>query len=260
MPRYGLKLGIGEEALGTEAARIWTRGGGFDFLELYVPLSTDCGVVRLWDWYDGPLVLHAPHSVGGFNFADPKLRDSNRSMLHRLADMTSAMQPRWVVFHPGYNGDEAELFLQAEWLRTNLPDLHAVALLENKPLVALDGLRCLGASPGDMRRLLGETGCGFCLDVRHATAFAASAGRNWLEVVAEFGELSPSLWHAADGRTGDLVDSHDHFGAGNIDWRRLAPLLNADSMVTIECSKESEAELRDFLEDARYLRMAFESA
>ncbi len=257
MPLYGLKLGIGETTLARTAEALW-RQRKFDFLELYLPLTARVEDAALWTWCDGEIILHAPHSVGGFNFASASLRNSNRAMLEKLAALVHAMRPLRVVFHPGYDGTESECLRQIEALRKEWPELHRVMLLENKPLTALDGLLCLGASPVDMRHLLDEAECGFCFDVRHAIAYAANAGLPWLDTVREFAQFIPAICHVADGNIEEYVDSHLHFGEGNIDWNVVGELLSFDTRVTIECKKDPAANLNDFLEDLAWLKAAWE--
>ncbi len=253
MPSYGLKLGIGEAVLARMAAELWLRRQ-FDFLELYIPLSARVEDAALWMWYDGVLFLHAPHSEGGFNFASASLQDSNRAVLEKITVFVQVMNPLRVIFHPGYDGSESECLRQIKDLRKKWPGLHQVMLLENKPRNALDGLTCLGASPADMKRLLDETNCGFCFDVRHAIAYAASAGLSWFDVIREFAQFAPMLWHAADGNLEDPLDSHLHFGDGNIDWSIIGTLLRSDTRVTIECKKKSAVNLDDFQKDSAWLR------
>ena len=256
MPRYGLKLGIGETALADAAASLW-RSGEFDFLELYIPKSTRIEEAGSWEWYDGPLILHGPHGADGFNFAAADLRDSNRAVLRLLDSLRKAMQPSRLILHPGWDGPESEFIRQIAWFRETLPALYGLLRLENKPLSAPGGRTCLGASPQDMARLLMVSGAGFCLDFRHAAAYAADVGRDWLDAADEFLRLRPDLFHIADGNVGERFDSHRHFGEGDIDWRQLVPLVEPEALLTIECRKDPALRLADFLRDRNYLCRLF---
>lgn len=255
MAVFGLKLGIHESRLAARAETLW-RSGSYAFLELYIPADADAGATANWSWYDGPLVLHAPHSGGGFNFSRPEKADSNRRAVELVDMVREALSPEMAVFHPGLDGSEAESLRQIEALRRDFPDLHQILLLENKPYWGLDGERCLGASPSDMAGLLRRADCGFCLDVRHAFAYAAAAGLPWRGVVEELAALEPALWHAADGCSESLVDSHMHIGDGNMPWREIAGFWNDGTPVTIECRKDPDGDLGDFLDDARRLRIS----
>lgn len=170
------------------------------------------------------------------------------------------MNPAMIVFHPGLDGDIKETFRQVAALRREYPKLHRIMLLENKPRLGLGDEHCLGSSPEEMRTLLAETGCGFCLDVRHAFAYAAWAGRKWWVVIEEFVRLEPCLWHAADGIADSKTDSHDHIGDGTMPWESLALFWNNESFVTLECVKETMVMLKDFQGDLDLLRRRTEKS
>ena len=255
MTKFGLKLGIGETAL-IPAAQKLRRHDGYDFLELYVPMTSVPSDAENWRWYDGLLVLHAPHALGGFNFAKAEMETGNFRCLESLETLRASMSPGMIVFHPGLDGDIGETFRQIKRMREEFPGLHRIALLENKPKVGLNGEECLGASPEEIQEMLGETGCGFCLDVRHAFAYAAWAREDGLDVVKRFAKLSPRLWHAADGMSASAIDSHDHIGEGDIPWGALAAHWGANAMVTLECKKDADRLLDDFVSDRGRLREA----
>jgi sugar phosphate isomerase/epimerase len=253
LPIFGLKLGLHEAKLAVAAREIWD-GGVYGFLELYVPLDADPEDASHWAWFDGPLVLHAPHAFGGFNFASRELAAGNSRCLAKLDELHRRMRPKFMVFHPGLDGEKGEMFRQIGELAKNHPDLHRLMLIENKPRLGLRGEICLGASPGEMREILSGTGCGFCLDVRHALAYAAWAGLDWCGVVRDFAAISPRLWHAADGRMADRTDSHLHIGDGDLPWAQIGAFWSHDAMVTLECAKEPSLCLSDFSADLTRLK------
>lgn len=253
MPQFGLKLGIGEVPLIPAAQRLW-KEGRYDFLELYVPIGAKPLDAENWTWYDGILVLHAPHAAGGFNFAQAGMRESNLRCLETLERLRQRMSPAMMVFHPGLDGDIGEMFRQIDMVRVEFPGLHRVMLMENKPHFGLRGEICLGASASEMHEILDATGCGFCLDVRHAVAYAAWAERDWRDALGELAALEPRLWHVADGALADRVDSHNHIGEGNLPWREIAAFWNEKTLVTVECEKSPAMRLNDFLTDLRHLR------
>lgn len=253
MPRFGLKLGIGESTLARTAETLW-RSRGFDFLELFIPLDASADHAANWRWYDGVLALHAPHAAGGFNFAQREKEATNFRFLPGLEEIRHRLHPAIVVFHPGLNGSVAETLRQIEGLARAYPELHRCMALENKPRRGMNGEACLGASPREISELLGHAGCGFCLDVRHACAYAAADGVYWRDALCDFASLNPCLWHAADGNTEDVHDSHDHIGEGRIPWALVAPFWRKETLVTIECEKRPDNKLRDFLDDTERLR------
>jgi endonuclease IV len=259
MPQFGLKLGVHEKDLASVVEILW-REKCFDFLELYVPYDVEPESSALWEWYDGVLVLHAPHAAGGFNFAKYEMAAGNAGGVARMEALRERMMPGMVVFHPGLDGEIEDLFRQIADLKCEYPDLHRVMLLENKPRLGLGGEHCLGSSPEEMRRILAETGCGFCLDVRHAFAYAAWAGLEWRGVIGGFAEIKPRLWHAADGDVTSHIDSHGHIGEGTMPWEEISEFWNDLSLITIECIKAREKKLKDFLQDIALLHRRTERA
>jgi endonuclease IV len=259
LPQFGLKLGVGETVLARRAEILW-RKKQIDFFELYIPRDVESGSAEFWRWYNGVLVFHAPHAFGGFNFAQSGMVAENAAILVGIEALREKMNPGMVIFHPGLNGNIKELFRQVAGVRQEYPDLHSIMLMENKPRIGLNGEKCLGSSPAEMRNILSETGCGFCCDVRHAFAYAAWAGREWHEVLAEFAELEPRLWHVADGDMDSHVDSHKHIGDGSMPWEKIGGFWTGDAMVTIECAKVQNEMLKDFLQDVALLRRRTEQA
>lgn len=253
MPRFGLKLGLHEKEFAVVAETL-SREKRFDFLELYVPRDAKPEYAALWRWYDGVLVLHAPHAMGGFNFARREMAADNIKTLETLDALREAMNPAMAVFHPGLDGDAEEMFRQVAALRRERPELHRIMILENKPRLGLNGEHCLGSSPTEMREILAAAECGFCLDIRHALAYAAWAGLEWRNVLNDFAELAPRLWHAADGDIHGVIDSHGHIGDGTVPWEEISGLWSKESLVTIECAKAASEALGDFQRDIGLLR------
>lgn len=253
MPRFGLKLGVHEKELAAVAKTLWQEKQ-FDFLELYVLKNARVDQAEFWNWYDGVLVLHAPHSAGGFNFARSEMAADNAKTLELLDAFREQMNPAMMVFHSGADGDIEETFRQVAALRREYPELHSVMLLENKPRLGLNGEYCLGSSSEEMRKILTETECGFCLDVRHAFAYAAWAGLEWRGIIEDFAALKPRLWHAADGGINSNVDSHNHIGEGTMPWEEIGAFWDENFLVTIECAKTQSEILKDFQQDIHLLR------
>ena len=250
--KLGLKLGVNEHALLDAAQELWASKQ-FDFLELYIPIDSSATDAKNWQWYDGQIILHAPHAYGGFNFAIPQLEASNLNALRLLDSFRSDLSPDKIIFHPGLEGQQSEAFRQIDLLRQKFPELHALMLIENKPALGLNGEVCLGASPKEIGAYLAHADCGFCLDIRHAVAYARWADESWRETLACFMQLNPTLWHAADGLISDYKDSHEHIGDGDIPWSEVVKLWSDETYVTIECKKESSQNLADFVIDCQRL-------
>ncbi len=127
------------------------------------------------------------------------------------------------------------------------------ALVENKPALGMNREICLGASVEQMKRVLEETGLGFCFDLGHAICYAAFAEKPWEHVVDQFLALDPSMFHVCDGRYAS-TDVHLHFGGGDLDLAAIVKRMPADARVTIETPKDSLEHLDDFVEDVAVFR------
>jgi len=255
-PLFGLKLGIGEAEQARRAAILWNNHK-YDFLELYIHSYAKPEDAALWFWYEGFLVLHGPHSGSGFNFASHDKAEANMRAVELVDAIRRRLLPDIVIFHPGLDGEMSEALRQIGLVRKNFPDLHEIMLLENKPAIGLDGEICLGASPEEIKMMLGETGCGFCLDVRHAFAYAAANNLSGIEVLKEMVQLRPRLWHVADGLVDSPLDSHLHIGEGDMPLRDISLFWSLNTLVTIECQKNPNENLVDFLKDITLLKDFF---
>lgn len=253
MAKFSLKLGVGESSLSAVAETMW-KNNGFDFLELYVPHDARPEYADIWGWYDGTLVLHAPHATGGFNFSKRKMAESNQAILQRVDILRRKLSPGMIIFHPGLGGDIMETFRQVDGMTDKYPELRRLMILENKPRMGPTDEFGLIPSPEEFRAAIERLECGFCFDVRHACAYAASASRDWRDVVAAFVELKPCLWHVADGLLTDTLDSHLHIYDGDMPWEFFAGLWSQQTLITVECKKDPVLCLQDFAQDIAKLR------
>ena len=137
------------------------------------------------------------------------------------------------------------------------------ALLENKPAVPLPNdasvRTCRGATAAEIGFILGEAGCGFCLDVGHAVCAANSQGLEPYAYVAELARrFAPAMFHLSDvADMSSRYDAHPHLGTGALDIPRLVrTVFPPDAAISIETVKDSPADLDDFVHDARSLRNA----
>ncbi|MCK5845265.1 MAG: TIM barrel protein, partial [Victivallales bacterium] len=221
--RIGLKLWSLDVELIDKAAEL-AKNGVFDFLELYVAMGS-FETLDEWRRWNGATVLHAAHSHGGLNMALPNVLDAERRYFDELDAFRIAMNSKNVVFHPGVNGRKEDATANFAEVRTMFPELGAAALLENKPLLGLNGEICVGASPEDVGWIVGQAEIGVCLDFGHAIAAANSLRLDWRVMIEKFLALNPVLFHLSDGYRDAEMDSHLNLSAGDYPIAEIAAML-----------------------------------
>ena len=250
--KLGLKLWSSNTEFYLPEAKRLHREGVFHYLELFaVPGTID--TLAEWKAFDVPYVIHSPHFAAGFNLAKPSMREANLEMYAQTRKFADALGASRIIFHGGINGSADELIRQLSALK------EPRALLENKPMLPLpricpDG-ECRGFAPGEVARVMRETGCGFCLDFGHAVAAASPQGKDPYSYISEFLALRPDMYHLSDVE--DIKspwDSHEHLGAGMLDIKRLLGQIPEGSMISIETKKDFKDSLEDFRKDAQWLR------
>ena len=257
MRRLGLKLWSTNVGCYLREAERLHGEGVCDYIELFVvPQSMETlpagGGVRSRS--SVPFVVHNAHSAAGFNLADPSCEARNREIYAQTRAFADELGAEHVIFHGGIGGDIGEVARQLAALD------EPRALLENKPLRPLPGMRfegeCRGARYEEVAFVLKAAGCGFCLDVGHAVCAANSLGEEPYSYVERLAGLGPAMFHLSDvADMGSQYDAHPHLGAGRLDVRRLAErVFPARAAITIETVKDSETDLEDFRRDAEWLR------
>ncbi|MBO0767714.1 MAG: sugar phosphate isomerase/epimerase [Solirubrobacterales bacterium] len=185
------------------------------------------------------LVLHAPGDLmAGARAADATLRGA--------LDYAAMARAELIVYHgrrvpPGASGATTRLAAETRSLRRLLKRAAAAGVriaIENlAPLYP--GMDLVSHDPLAVYRLVQELDspfAGMCLDIGHANVVAGLRGLDVVELIAPVLDRV-CLFHLHDNfgasteRSGSLeplrLDLHLAPGAGNVPWRRLAPLLAA---------------------------------
>ncbi len=226
----------------------------FDYVELYIDPDSAKDCLSKWTGKEFPFILHAPHSYSGLNFSQQEGDTENQRMIKEVETFRIALNPKYVIFHPGIQGSDNEAIRQINNIKKEFPALFNLALIENKPKVGLKGEVCLGASPEEIERIIGETGLGFCLDIGHAICYAAWAQIGWEKVVNQFMKLGPKVYHLSDGNINSYTDSHLHYGDGNFELNKIIKLIPSEIYVSVETDKDPKLNLKDFERDVNYLK------
>ncbi len=256
MHKLGLKLWSSNSFYIKPATDLY-RDGIFDYVELFVVPGSTNACLKKWEKVKFPLLLHAPHSYMGLNFSLLEYEPQSRALLKEVEDFRIALNPRYIIFHPGIEGALEESIRQINVLKNEYQKLFDISLIENKPKIGLKDEICVGASPEEIGKVLKETGLGFCLDIGHVICYAAWKKSDWEKIVEDFIKLSPKMFHLSDGDIDSRTDRHCHFGEGNFDLSRIVELLPSGAYVTIETEKNSKNDLNDFKSDALFLQNFF---
>ena len=222
--------------------------GSMDRLPAWESLRRGCGL---------QFVIHNAHSAQGFNLAKAECAARNREIYDETRRYADALGAGRIIFHGGTDGEIGETVRQLKSLGERR------ALIENKPFVPLPnpvGAKiCRGATAAELERVVGETGCGFCLDIGHAVCAANSQGLEPYAYVAELNErLRPAMFHLSDVvDMSSPYDAHPHLGTGRLDLCRLCrEVFSPTAAISIETVRDSMTDLEDFRRDAAYLRAA----
>ncbi len=252
MPKIGLKLWSTNVQYIPVARALFVRKV-FDYIELFVvPGSIE--TIPQWKALGILYVLHAPHSAVGLNPAKPELRNMNIELVRQVDTFFSALNPEFVIFHPGIDGNLKESISQFCFFGERFPSMYQKVVIENNPQIGVNDERCLGASPEEIRLLCEGARCWFCLDFGHAICYAAAFRQSWKSVVNDFLKYAPVIFHISDGDVMGVKDQHEHLGDGNYNLEWIIGRLPKDSLLTVETRKDSEVYLNDFEQDVIYLR------
>jgi deoxyribonuclease IV len=245
--KIGLKLWSTNRHYIRQALDLYNQGR-FSYIELFVePHSED--FLNEWKSLRIPFVLHAPTSYTGLNFSDSRFFETNVSLVSAVAMYSCVLNPNYVIFHPGILGTIEETIRQINSMKRRFPQVFNVGLIENKPKVGLKDERCIGYAPPQIKRLMNDTGMGFCLDFGHAICAAAAERCFWKEYIDSFIELYPQLFHLSDGHVSSVKDEHLHLKEGDFDIPWIVSRIPEDGMVSLETRKDSLKDLNDFRND-----------
>lgn len=257
MEKERIKLGLklwSENLYYAELAEALYKERYCDYIELYVVPGTVKDRLSVWKALEIPFIIHAPHNAHGFNLADRAKKEYNKKLFNETKRFADELSAPYIIVHPGVLGDREEVKTQ----------LAAIAdkrmLIENKPYRTMDmaGI-CAGHSPHDVASYVKACSGGFCFDVAHAVAYAASMKKDYFEVIGEFLEIGPKVLHISGFDHRLEMDDHLHLKDGNADLAGVISLLKRSGagFCTIETPKISKEDLDDFKEDVRFLKDLF---
>ena len=248
MFRYGLKLFSTNANYVAEAVRLY-KENIYDYIELYTEPNSYKKFIQLWKNLEIPYVIHAPHFRNGLNLAKAGHAENNIVLLKETQAFADALSAETIIVHPGIAGDIHETSRQLN----NINDCRII--IENKPYYALnDDLVCNGSSPEEIKKIIEETGSGFCFDIGHAIYSANAIKVDPWKYINMFLDLKPKMFHLTDGDFNSVYDKHDHFGKGSFDLKKIISYIPSKTIITLEIEKKYKDNLKDFEQDVLYLK------
>lgn len=268
--KLGLKLWSINTDYYLEEAKKLFKQNVYDYIELYIiPDSTSS--LKQWkklkSEFNIPFAIHAPHSVHGVNLANKDYEKINMKIFTQVKEFSKELDSLYVVIHSGTEGSIEETIRQLNIIKpTNM-------LIENKPYIGpLDNKeRCVGCTIEEIKKVINNVNCGFCLDLGHAictynslkkidsqNSFTRPYNFSPYEFINEFNKLNPACYHLSDNYIETEIDNHMHFGKGNYDLNKFFDIINVDKYIAIETEKNSKRNLNDFIQDSIFIKKLYE--
>jgi deoxyribonuclease IV len=246
--RIGLKLFTTNNAQIPLARELYAKGC-FDFIELYVIPNTYAGTIHDWKQIDIPVVIHAPHSIHGFNLAQSEKGASNNEMFQEVQMVADSLSATIIIVHGGNNGSLEETIRQLRLLNDRR------IILENKPLIGIHGETCVGCTPAEMNKVE-EAGVlnGIALDFGHALCTANALEIDVFHLIEGLAAFTPKIYHLSDGNASSKTDTHYNLGKGDFLITRFLSLVPSNALLTLETPRDTTMGLHQFVDDVQYLR------
>lgn len=197
--------------------------------------------------------IHAPHHVMGFDAGNKNKEKQNCEILATAQRAADIFKAKTIVVHAGCGHDKENI---KETVRQFKLFNDARIVVENLPFSDdQDNTLLQGNTAPEIKYIMDEVGCGFCLDFSHAICAALSLNMDIERQLQDLFALRPSVYHLCDGDIAKAEDLHWHYGAGNYPLKHfLYDLTAADAYITMETG-ESVFQHNDlWVKDYNYLK------
>ena len=256
MRKFGVKLWskdfISNPQFATDAEKA-LKEGKFGYLELFALPDTYEQVKNAAKNFKGlPTIIHAPHIGQDF---DTSLAEKTKANQHCFSDsqkFADLLDAEMIVTHPGVRYDKPCMEENIrQFLALNEPRI----AVENLPYICSATHKALmGATPLEIKTVIDEVKCHFCMDFSHAICSANHLKLDIYEILSEFKQLKPDMYHLCDGDDKSVIDAHLHYGEGNYNLKRfLNEFTEDDALITMETGKGLPTGIKPWLDDAAYL-------
>ena len=245
--QLGLKLSS-EDTNYTRDINSFYESGYFQYIELFAAIDSYNDTIEYWKQFHIPIIIHAPHSFAGMNLSLQKERKNNKIKLKETFNFAHTLKSEYILFHSGVDGDIEETITQLR------PYADSRCLIENKPIKGINGEKCLGSTPDEIKYINNELNAGFCLDFGHAICAANTMKIDTMDFINNFLILDPKMYHLTDGNYESETDTHFHYGKGNFPIKELFKIIHDGIKVTNEARNDSNNDLNEFKDDYIYVK------
>ncbi len=208
-----------------------------DYVELYVvPESFDRSKLEILRGI--PVIFHAPHSKHGFNlnFMDKAFDDALGTLL-RFSDF---FEEKRTIIHPSFDKKDPDTSDQTihglKIFRKNGFDI----IPENMPSVDSDGNLYYGSTYAEMKNIIAQLDCKFCLDIGHSICAANHQKLDPLLMIERMLSLKPYILHLSDGMFNSVVDRHLSYGEGDFPMGKIFEKIPSSGFLSMETPKKDD--------------------
>jgi len=245
--QYGLKLFSTNTNLVGEAKRLYDDGL-YGYIELYVVPGSYKSCISYWMNICIPIIIHAPHSIDGFNLSIMEKASHNFKQYAEVKRFADDLDAKYIIIHGGTEGSIAETIRQTKRLKDSR------LLLENKPKLGINGEACVGWSHNEfITAMKSRVFEGCVLDFGHAICASNSVNIDPYIFIGDFLKLNPKMYHLSDGDISAEKDTHNNMGKGSFDIAALTKAIPSGSLLTIETPRRNNNKLDDFKRDISYI-------
>jgi endonuclease IV len=222
-----------------------------DFFEIMALQKNDYSFLKDFSL---PIVIHAEHQVYGTNIADSTKREFNLKSINFARKIADSVNAKIIIVHPGVleKGNKNCSIKNAINFLKEIDDDRII--LENLPkeeTFPVAGIS-VGFTPLRMKKLLKQSGKGFCFDVNHAFWTRRKIKISY-SFIKKYLRLNPSHYHIG-GQTLKLKNQHTCFEDSDINLKEILKYYPKDAWITLE----TENDIKKVDKDLEIIRKTIE--
>ena len=169
----------------------------------------DCGEIKKTaEKFEIQLSIHAPYWIN-LNSDDKKKLEMSKKRILASCKIGEALKAKYVVFHPGYYGKKTKEEAYAN-IRDSIKDImQELKKRKYKIKIAVETMGKVNVfgSVEEIKKLVKDTKCDFCLDFAHLLA-RSNGKMSYKEIVKEFKEFEIWRCHFSGIVYGDKGEKH----------------------------------------------------
>jgi len=247
--KFGLKIIGNNEQLLSDSIK-FVDTDMFDYIELLIPPTFNLSNKILNKISKIKLILHCPHENYGVDIGRKEKREFTIKMIKKSLQWMEKTNAIYLIIHCGTGNIE----VAKENLKL-FKDYKDLILLENMPMIGLNGEICLGYNAKSFRDL-NVLNFGLCFDIGHAIKSSISLGVGYRDIILEFMQFNPRIFHISDGKFDKEIDEHLNIGEGEYDFEFINKIIRKSSsdMITLETPRNNNIDINEDLKNLEKLK------